>query len=344
MQLASPPIPYSIGGELKYCWLVNRLENVNDKPHFLRTIKSIQNFRIFWEVLLPNNKFSVEQFQKFYKIYTNELTDNWDQYNFNLLTASDEKLRTKLKSDLTRTLGKHRHDQNFAKDTSIAVDAVLQWFAQMFVFIDKRVVKYMQGFCDLLLPIFHVFFQGLLAINDSLEFVVSDPTKYVGSEFPDIQSNTYDILALTAAACSVQAFQGLMISPLAFHKQFPPNNEIEESMQTLKKRLKKRHEFANFLSKKEFSPKIFAMRWFLLLFTQDLKFPETIELWCELFRPNTAFAAQTFTEKVIKVCECAAILNFKHSQNDKVTSFIEAMQKTNNLTFAELKAAALTLK
>ena len=330
--------------ELKYCWLVNRLESVNDRPHFLRSIKSIQNFRIFWNVLLPEQKFGIEQFEKYYQIYTNELKDNWDQYKNNILTQSDDPIRKKLRSDLTRTIGKHRNDHQFAKDPSTKVDSVMQWFSQMFIFIDKRIIKYMQGFCDLLLPIFHVFFQGLLAINDSLDFVVSDSSKYVQPDFPVIQKNTFDYIALTASACSVFAFQGLMISSLHFHEQFPPNKKIEESMEKLKNKLKQRHEFANFVTQEEYSPSRFAMRWFLLLFTQDLKFPETIELWGELFRPNGAFEAPTFVDKVIKVCECAAILNFKNYVNDKVASFLEVMQKTSNLTFADLKATALVIK
>ena len=324
--------------ELSYCWLSNRIENISDKPQYFRSIKSIQLFRIFWKALIPTAKFSVDQFEKFYQTYTNELKDNWELYKFNLLTPNKKfPIQIKLNSDLKRTIGKQRTDQKIGSLKDLSVDAVLQWFSQMLIFIEKRTIKYMQGFCDLLMPIFHVFFQGLLAINDALDFTVSDPDKYIGDSFPEIDKNSYDFIAITACACSCFAFQGLMISSLHFSDQFPQTNLVDQSMEILKEKLKQRHEFEPFVSKEEYAPKRFAMRWFLLLFTQDLEFSDTIDLWYEFFRPDSVFKTTDFRDKVIKACESAAIILYK-SSGDKITShFIESMQQTKKLTFAEMR-------
>ena len=102
--------------------------------------------------------------------------------------------------------------------------------------------------------------------------------------------------------------------------------------------------FPSFITQIENSPSKFAVRWFLLLFTQDLKLQDTIELWFELLKPHGIFDAPTFQEKVIKVCECASIINYKIYLNEKTCSFIETMQNGSNLNFNELKATALSIK
>ena len=337
-----------------YYWLVNRIEPINDNLHFVRTVKSIQYFRIFWDALIPDILFEIETFQDLYEKYTNALRNEWHRYNFLIVVNDDDKknspnkrnkdIQYKLQSDLTRTIGKHRKLHNLAKDNSIHVDSVMQWFAQMFVYIDQNMLNYMQGFCDLLLPIFHIFFQGLLAVNDSTDFVVTDSTKYIADEFPEIDQNSYDFIALKAAACSVYAFQGLMKTNLNFIEQFPPTSKINDSMTILTIRLKQNHNFPSFITQIENSPSKFAVRWFLLLFTQDLKLQDTIELWFELLKPHGIFDAPTFQEKVIKVCECASIINYKIYLNEKTCSFIETMQNGSNLNFNELKATALSIK
>ena len=328
-----------------YCWLTNRIENIAKLQHFTRSIKTIQNFRLLWSNLLPNDKFSVDSFMKYYKIFTSELQDNWNIYSFNILKPSKTvKIQTKVSSDIKRTIGKHRTDHSLVNDKTLAVDTVMQLFSRMLVFIDKRITKYMQGYCDILMPIFHIFTQGLLAIYDSLDFTIGDSSIYTGNEYTEPVKTTYDYILTIASSCSCFAFQGLMINPINYIEQFPPNNHVEVSMNILKDRLKARHEFAPFMNQEDCVPSRFAAKWFLLLFTQDLKFSDTLELWCELVRTDSAFVAPTFVEKIIKACECAAICKYKNAGEKVVSHFIESMQQTQNLTFADMKKVALMLK
>ena len=351
-QTSSPALNQS--DETGYCWLVNRIEPFKDNLHFVRTVESIRYFRIFWEALLPNLKFEIETFQELYETYTNALRTEWHQYNFLIYVNDEDKkeallkhntnITKKLQSDLTRTIGRQRNVHSLAKDPTIHVDSVMQWYAQMFIYIDQKMFNYMQGFCDILMPIFHVFFQGLLAIYDAEDFVVSDSKKYTAEEFPEIEENTYDYIALKAAACSVFAFQGLMKTNINFIEQFPPTNKLNESMEILTSRLKQIHNFDAFITQEENSTSKFAARWFWLLFTQDLKLQDTIKLWYELLSPHGVFDAPTFRDKVIKVCECASIINFRNFSIEKSISFLETMQNTTNLNFEELKATARLIK
>lgn len=326
---------------MNYCWLTNKEENLDVQSHFKRGIKSIQQFHLLWNALLPEYKFEYRHIDTIYQAFKDVLASKWSEYNFNVLNShpNQTKFQKSLSQDIPRTIGKHRKDHNFEIQQRYAIDPVLQWFSYMLnSFNDFNIVPYMQGFCDLLIPIFHICLQAILVLNDYIDIVPISAEIYFQQEFPEFPTNSFDYYALHAVAISVSMFKNFIKNYFNFELQM---RQLDDSMAKIAKKLKQTKEFSNLIKNPDNNPSSFAGRWLLLLFTQDLRLADIIEYWNEIFKPDSIFGfPQSFIDRVIQSCFSASLAIYYSSKERNEKQFIEFMQNTTNLSFSDMKKYA----
>jgi len=296
-----------------FCWLTNQFENedLTWTNNFIIDLESMRQFRIFYNAVFPDIKLQNIEFLKKTNNYGKIKEENMEIFNFNVLQPNKSvKLQFRLNQDLTRTLRKSRTDMGIPKISEKNDEIVLNWFSEMLVFIDYQGITYKQGYCDLLIPIFHIFFSGLLAY-------------YSFSELSDI-----GYILEVAKAISSYGFMGLMKSSLNHIDMFPERMGVTKYIRSLTYQLNTLKEFKS-ISEKDVQ--LFASTWILLIFTQSLTFRDTISLWSELFKKP-----ETLHEDLMKWCYCAAVLISQKAGDSLGKNFIQTMQKSQLLSFKEM--------
>ena len=308
-----------------FCWIKNNFYDIENEfmEYFKINNISMKNFRIFYINLFSQNELNFNNFKRISNKYNNLIKNNFEIFQFNVLKPNKSILiQKKFFQDLPRTIKKLRKDIGLNSDEFIDNDPVISWFSEMLLYIDFKGVTYRQGFCDLLIPLFHVFLNGLISIYSFNDDMLKFNEKF------------YNVINLSCAI-SAEGFIKLMKKKINHLKMFPDLMGINIASSILTNLLNSLKEFKK-LSISD--TKLFCSSWILLIFTQSFNLSDIILLWIELFNN-----INNFHEELIKYCYCSSILILKKSGDNFFQNFIETMQNNSYLNFFEIQKIYLSL-
>ena len=242
---------------------------------FYPTYKSLHRLTECFRHFLPKIDFYQQNCLKIVQDYQKDIRS--DIYKFWIDEPSPKyPIHQQLSKDLIRTIGKHRKEQNinYKRNPRLNDDFVMKSFARILIYVNQNGIPYKQGFIDLLIPFYHFTFYGFRVIFPHPLFIPQ--------------------MILVESIAANLFFKFLQ----QYHLKFFDINEINQKMERLQDMIST-SQINKILIKNKVCFKDFAVRWFLLLFMQDLPLSKVFFIWDKLLETNNS---QEFYETLLKFC------------------------------------------
>lgn len=309
----------------KYLWLLHKETKIEEgiKHPYAPSEDDLNKFSRLYILLFPDTPFNEKSMRKDADQY-HQAIDSDPRYNISIYRPDPQfKIHMRLYQDISRTIGKFRNDikVNDPYSTEKKHDAVMETLARILMFTDDNQIPYCQGFCDLLIPIYHIFFYGLC---------------FASNCFPP----SAEQLQFIEGVAAIGFLHFMTIEPFCHYRLFPnsqPNslNCILEKMNALGQRLNTIN-LGAILQEHSINPMLFAGRWLMLAFTQDLPFNEVLVVWNfvinKLYIKKKRNETSSFHDQMLKICFNVAYLKQNSCKDKSQTQIIQILQNISDLS------------
>ena len=257
----------------QFCWLVQKEIPVSEWSPFTVHRADVTIFQSLYLLSFPNFEFCQQEIYALKSEYFAALESEE-------VVSLRERLCPRFEKDLLRTLGVLRTAEGLEKHPDD--DPVFECLSRILLFAELRGVEYRQCFAELAIPIYHMSFCGISGIS---------------SMPPDLQL----VEAITA-----QLFIRFMICPPFDHIKLFDQSFIQEKIAELSERLK-RYEIGEIIEKENVNVALFASKWMILVFMQDVHFADVLTVWKGVIKRLAEPNGDDYFSILIDCCESVAV-------------------------------------
>jgi hypothetical protein len=292
----------------QFCWLFGEKIPVRDGSPYQFQRSDISVFETLFRLIFPKLEFCQQELQLLSDSYHAVIHENPEPFAIAIYQRnSTSSLHNNLRRDLTRTIGVFRKAENSTVQQPDSVhDTVMECLARILVFADRQGIHYHQGFVEVLIPIFQIVFYGLSGIST----LPGDPK-------------------LIEGICGHLFVKFMRDQPFAHFSVFPPADRIDQKLTVLTQKLQK-YELGYILSRAEVQVSVFACRWIMLLFMQDLNFRDVLVILKDAFE-RMRLTCVTFHDCLVDYCLSAAVLASSKCRGKTSTQIIQILQRAGEL-------------
>ena len=226
--------------------MVQKDAPVSERSPFKLNRSDVTLFQSLYLLSFPNIEFCQQEIASLKNEYFAALESE-------PVSAIREKLSPQIAKDLLRTLGVLRKAESL-EELPPDNDPVFESLSRILVFAGLRGVKYRQCFGELAIPIYHLCFCGIAGISN------------MPPDLPLVE------------AIAGQVFVRFMICPPFEHIKLFDNDFIKEKIKELSERLK-RYEIGEIIERAGVDVGLFANKWMILVFMQDVHFVDVLIAW-----------------------------------------------------------------
>ena len=248
---------------LPFCWLVPGDPGPFPAP-FNRTFDDFERFKKWFTHLTSiKNPEKKDAIQAIVLTYETIKKENTEIFSINCIEVKPRTpLHQRMRVDILNTIYKIKKYHDLPLSPPINEDIIENIIGRILVYAHLNGIEYHKGFCELVLPIMHVYYYGVLQ-SEVLEY-----------SMPFIEAIVAD------------SFVRLMSSPLYNHYDiFPPSKSINSLLNQLIEYIKP-YQIYQMIKNGKIEPQFFASRWIKTIFIQDIDFSEVIKIWDYLFEKS----------------------------------------------------------
>ena len=255
---------------LPFCWLVPGDPGPFPAP-FKRTLGDLDRFKKWFSFLTsikdPEKKDVIKAIVATYKTIQK---NNKEIFSINCIEAKPKNpIHQRIRADILNIIYKLKRYHDIPLSTPKNDEIIENVIGRILIYSHLNGIEYHKGFCEIVLPIFHVYYYGVLQ------------SEIIGYNMTLIEAIVAD------------SFVRLMTNPIFNHlKVFPPSKFMKTLLYQLIEFIKPYSIYQMIINAK-IEPQFFASRWIRTIFVKDLDFSESIKLWSYLFDKSSQIISST---------------------------------------------------
>ena len=265
---------------LPACWLVPGDPGPFPIP-FRRTHDDRKRFLKWFNAITSIKK--PESVCKELSITYNTIIDsNKELFSINCLeTNTENPLHSEIRQDVIKTIHSLKTDYNLSFSPIGDNDIIENIISRILIYAHLNGINYKKGLCELVLPIIHVYFYGILN-SEKLYF-----------DMPTVESFTAD------------SFVKFMTNPTINHIRFlQPLNEINELQEKIMNLIKP-YSIYVIVKQNNIDIGFLLNRWIPDIFVFDMDFGEVVKVWDYIF---SQCPPKDFHSVLLSLCAAILIL------------------------------------
>ncbi|OHS95204.1 hypothetical protein TRFO_02144 [Tritrichomonas foetus] len=298
---------------LPACWLVPGDPGPFPAP-FDRSYDDFNRFKAWFQTLtsVSDPKKIIDQIVLTYNSIKGE---NIDLFDFNCIESNPTNpIHKKIRYDVLKSIHKLRKEYDLSVVGTRDDEKIENVIGRILIYASINEIEYRRGFCDLIMPIMHVYYYGILGSYD------------IDFDLPLVEALVAD------------SFVRFMTGPIVNHIRVFTETKYVNDLSARFMDLLKPYPIYSIMTNDGIEPKFFLNKWINLVFIQELDFPEVIKIWDHLFENCTP---GYFHLKLISLAAGATLA--KESKCKVLPSYqhLETIQAIEDLVAEEIIFRAL---
>lgn len=245
---------------LPFCWLVPDNPGPFPAP-FNRTSGDFDRFKKWFSTLTSiKNPEKADAIDAIVLTYQNIKQNNEELFSINCIEARPKNsLHQRMRPNILNIVYKLKKYHDIPDSPPTNGDIIENVIGRILVYAHLNGIEYHKRFCELVLPIIHVYYYGVL----------------------QSEAIRYDMDLIEAMVAD--SFVRLMTNPVFYHLNvFPPSKFMNELLNKFIETIKP-YSIYQMIMNANIKPSCFASRWIETIFVKDLDFSEVIKIWDYLF-------------------------------------------------------------